>query len=199
MLHHRALDEERPPPVTLPRIVLPTIDEAEEIAARFREQRTVRAGIESWQAIGRANGFEAWKTIGAALAVGKAHALRVTGANQAWGRNYSRAFCEWIEAHRFEKMAPSVRSVAIDLHENVGAIEQWRSTLNEKDRRRLVHPLSNVRRWRQSLMQKPKPDAVKAAEIAWRRFVACVEALPREQAASFWQSVHVQTAVHLAG
>jgi len=30
--------------------------------------------------------IEAWKRIGAALTIGKAHALRVTGANQAWGQ-----------------------------------------------------------------------------------------------------------------
>ena len=45
-------------------------------------------------------------------------------------------------------MAKSVRSVAIELHENAAAIEVWRATLPEKQRRRLVHPLSNVRRWR---------------------------------------------------
>jgi hypothetical protein len=41
-----------------------------------------------------------WKIIGAALAIGKAHALRVTGANRAWGRNYSRAFCDWMRLAR---------------------------------------------------------------------------------------------------
>jgi hypothetical protein len=57
-----------------------------------------------------------WKAIGAALAVGKAHALRVTGANAAWGRNYSHEFSQWLEHHGFKKtssgfeMTPSVRS-----------------------------------------------------------------------------------------
>jgi hypothetical protein len=57
-----------------------------------------------------------WKAIGAALAVGKAHALRVTGANAAWGRNYSREFSQWMKAHGFHKMTPSVRSHAIELN-----------------------------------------------------------------------------------
>jgi hypothetical protein len=33
----------------------------------------------------KAESFEGWRAIGAALAVGKALALRVTGANAAWG------------------------------------------------------------------------------------------------------------------
>jgi hypothetical protein len=37
------------------------------------------------------------------------------------------------------------------LHENAKAIEAWRATLPERQRRRLVHPLSNVRRWQASL------------------------------------------------
>jgi hypothetical protein len=96
----------------------------------------------------KAESFEGWRAIGAALAVGKAHALRVTGANAAWGRNYSREFSDWIKRHGFDAMAKSVRSVAIELHENAKAIEAWRATLPEQQRRRLVHPLSNVRRWR---------------------------------------------------
>jgi hypothetical protein len=48
-------------------------------------------------------------------------------------------------------MQKSVRSVAIELAENITAIEQWRSTLDERTRRRLVHPLSNVARWKASL------------------------------------------------
>jgi len=42
----------------------------------------------------------------------------------------------------------SVRSAALDLHANVKAITAWRATLPERQRKRLVHPLSNVRRWR---------------------------------------------------
>jgi hypothetical protein len=66
-----------------------------------------------------------------ALAVGKAHALRVTGANAAWGRNYSREFSLWMQAQGFGQMAKSVRSVAVELHENANAIEAWRATLPE--------------------------------------------------------------------
>jgi hypothetical protein len=87
----------------------------------------------------KAESFDGWKAIGAALAVGKRHALRVTGANAAWGCNYSREFNAWMKRHGFDAMAKSVRSVAIELHQNAKAIETWRATLPERQRRRLVY------------------------------------------------------------
>ena len=65
-------------PVTLPKLSLldaqqPAIDDT---AIRFMEHRTIKRGLEAWTAIGRAETFEAWKSIGAALAVGKPMLLR---------------------------------------------------------------------------------------------------------------------------
>jgi len=74
-------------------------------------------------------------------------------------------------------MAKSVRSLAIELHENAKAIEAWRATLPERQRRRLVHPLSNVRRWRAATTHNGKcpQDFKRDAIAAWRRFVSCVD------------------------
>jgi hypothetical protein len=198
-------DEKRQQPasVTLPKFALTDIAieiEAREAAARVAERKIIRAGVDAWQAIGKADSFEAWKIIGAALAVGKAHALKVTGANAAWGRNYSRVFCDWMKEHHFDRMPKSTRSVAIELHENISSIEQWRATLTDKQRRRCVHPLSNVSAWRKATQNKPKcaDDAVKAAAAAWRRFVSCVEALPPDQAAPFWQAAQAAIYCHAA-
>ena len=88
--------------------------------------------MDAWKSIASAQSFENWKAIGAALAVGKAHALRVTGANAAWGRNYTHCFSRWMKAHGFGAMSKSVRSVAIELHEHVAEIESWRATLPER-------------------------------------------------------------------
>ena len=87
-------------------------------------------------------------------------------------------------------MAKSVRSVAIELHENAKAIEAWRATLSERERKRLVHPLSNVRRWRAATTHNGKwrQDFTRDAIAAWRRFVSCVEALPKDQATPVWQA-----------
>jgi len=45
-------------------------------------------------------------------------------------------------------------SVAIEFHENIEAIEQWRDALPERRRRRLIHPLSNMRAWRKATAPK---------------------------------------------
>jgi hypothetical protein len=193
-----------PPRITLPKLAFlneaPPPEDAREIAARFAEQRIIRAGVDSWQAITKAESFEGWKAIGRALAIGRTHALRVTGANRPMGRRYSRVFCEWITRHGFDQMPKSVRSVALELNENIAAIEEWRATLSDREQRRCVHPLSNVRRW-QKATAPDKPDIasdpVRAATAAWRRFVTSMEALAPDQAAPLWQAAQEQAAASM--
>jgi hypothetical protein len=87
----------------------------------------------------------------------------------------------------------STRSVANELHENANAIEAWRATLPERQRKRLLHPLSNVRRWRAATVQgngKRPEDLKREAAAAWRRFVSCVRLLLPDQAAPLRRAVH---------
>ena len=197
MLNH--VEERQAVAVTLPKLAWlnqAPLENTSEIAAKFAEARIIKAGIESWQAITKAELFEGWKKIGRALEIGRTHALRASGANRPMGRNYCRAFSEWIEKHKFQGMPKSLRSVAIEFSENIAAIEQWRATLGEKERRRLLHPLSNVRRWRAATKQpiaKGSDDVAKAA-AAWQRFVALMEALRADQAQRLWADVYEQAA-----
>jgi hypothetical protein len=64
----------------------------------------------------------------------------VTEANRPEGRRDCAEFSQWIEAHGFAGMQKTVRSVAIELAENIDAIEQRRATLDERTRRRLSTP-----------------------------------------------------------
>ena len=71
-------------PVSLPSVGLAELDveaEARAAAAKVAERRVIRAGRDAWHEIGRAESFEAWCRIGAALAVGKAYALKANGTN----------------------------------------------------------------------------------------------------------------------
>jgi hypothetical protein len=111
------VEDNRPPPVTLPQIALPPVDKR-EIAAHFVECRTIKMGLDCWREIGRAESFENWLKIGKALMFGKQVALRSTGANRAWGATYSKAFGAWMKEHGFGEMKASVRSVAVELAEN---------------------------------------------------------------------------------
>ena len=193
-------------PVTLPTFAFAESDaeaEACEAAARVAERKAIRAGLDAWRAIGKAESFESWKIIGAALSIGKAHALRVTGANRAWGQNYSRVFCEWMKEHGFNRMPKGVRSLAIELNENIIAVEQWRMTLSEKERIRLQGPQQTLRRWKvetgQVTQSKRPRDTARAAMVAFDRFVSLVQTLPPDQAAPLWQAVHAEAAAHIRG
>jgi hypothetical protein len=158
-------------PITRPPINLPDLDdraiEAETREAQSRV-RVIRAGRDAWEAVAKAESFEGWLAIGAALSVGRRHALKVTQANAPMGRRYSREFNLWIKAHGFDRMPAATRSIAIELAENIEAIETWRATLPEKRRRRLVHPLSNVARWKAATAHNGKcpTDLHRAAVLA---------------------------------
>jgi hypothetical protein len=109
-----------------------------------------------------------------------------------------------MREYGFDRIPKSSRSVAIELYENAKAIEAWRATLSDRRRRRLIHPLSNVRAWRQSgasteagadqsaPVRDRTPDALKH----WRRFRACLDALPPDQALLLWQQVAAEVAAH---
>src|SRR5215471_11499598 len=83
--------------------------------------------------------------------------------------------------------AASTRSVAIQRHENAPAIEAWRATLTDR-RKRLIHPLSNVRARRaESSGARASSESFTAglqrdALAAWHQFRDCLEALPPDQA-----------------
>jgi len=102
-----------PPPVRVAAIKLDDInieEEARAAAAKVAERRIIRAGRDAWHEIGRAESFEAWCRIGAALALGKAYALKATGANAAWGRNYSLAFSAWMKECGFGRQIGAMPS-----------------------------------------------------------------------------------------
>ena len=86
-------------------------------------------------------------------------------------------------------MRKSTRSTAIEFWQNIEAITAWRdAALTDRERLRLVHPLSNLRRWRKETAppaQASGCDVAKAAAAHWQKFVVCVQAMPADQAAPF--------------
>jgi hypothetical protein len=190
-----------PKPVTVVRLDLPDFDierEAREAAGRVAERRIIRTGRDAWEEIGKTASLPAWYRIGAALAIGKACALKITGANAAWGQNYSREFGLWMRANGFGSMPKATRSWAVALHENAAAIEQWRLSLPERQRKRLVNPQSVVRRWQRETQRhtngKCSTDLQREARAAWKRFVWCLRSLPAHEAAPLWQAALAEVA-----
>jgi hypothetical protein len=157
------------------------------------EERIICIGREAWRSIDKVNSFKAWSDVGAALCIGKRRAQRMARQANNWReRNYYPEFSRWMRENGFGTMAKSVRSVCIELHENINAITRWRATLSEKQRNRLVHPLSNVRRWKAATMPEGKSpnDFKMEARAAWRRFLHCVSMLPPADQVAMWQMVH---------
>ncbi len=101
-----------------------------------------------------------------------------------------------MNTHHFDRMPKSLRSHAIELHENIAEIEAWRATLTEKQQRRLIGPQQNVRRW----LHETAPnnvrgaDDVKKAKRAWRYFLSCTKSLAPEHAAPIWQMALAEVA-----
>ena len=91
-----------------------------------------------------------------------------------------------VQTNGFATMHNSVRSVALELHENIGAIEEWLATLPERERRWLVHPIRVTRRWRQS----PRTTR-RSADVATYFFRTFVNAA-RNLAAGWLAAVHVR-------
>jgi hypothetical protein len=153
--------------------------------------RIIRAGRDAWEEIPKAESFDAWERIGAAIAIGKAHALRLSQANAPWGATYCRQFSTWAKEHGFGTMRASDRSYAIALHENIGAITAWRAGLSDRERGRLVTAQSNVKKWRattgQGCSHPCHGDLKRRATMHWRRFVAVMKLLPAGEAEALWQ------------
>jgi hypothetical protein len=193
-------------PISLPIFRLPPVDleaEAAEAAAIIAERKVIRTGLDAWCAIGKSNSFEAWLAIGRALCIGKAWALHMAHTNAAWGSAYSRLFGQWMAKHGFGTMNKHTRSWALMLFENANEIERWRSGLPEKERRRLRHPQSVVRKWRQSCITRGNghrcpADLKRCALTAWRRFLIYLEALPPPDRAELWAVVHQTKASDVA-
>jgi hypothetical protein len=145
---------------------------------------------------------------GSSLLIGKTRALRVTGSNAAWGRNYSKEFGKWMTEDHFDRMPKSTRSVAIELAENEQAITGWRNGLPERQRQRLIHPLSAPLAGRHATQPSDKsPNDFKRTDrtqfisdamAAWRRFVLSVEVLPPDQQRQLWREAQARADLGLS-
>lgn len=188
-------------PITLPKLTLTDIDietEAREAAQRVREHRIVRIGLDCWRAIGKVETFQNWVCIAGALRIGRDFARKSTGKKA--GREYWNAFSTWLNAHHFDGIDKQQRCAILQMIEHLPEIEQWRSTVSDERRRTLTNPVSNLRAWRHEtgkVKSKCAGNALTKAEAALHHFIKCVEGLPPDKAAPFWQTAHHQAVTHL--
>lgn len=160
------MDVKRPKPeVSLPKVALP--DEIEDDRPSFAELRILREGSDAWEGVKGGQSFLAWKKIGRALLLLRNQSLAEIGSEVANGKRYAVAMSRRCKAAGFGSMRPATRSVCIELSENIQEIERWRASA-PKERREAIHPLSVVRKWRQS--QAPQGPRAVALEHYLRTF-----------------------------
>ena len=118
--------------------------------------------------------------------------LKVTEANRAWGRNYSREFRAWIKRHGFDKMPAATRSVAVELHEHAEAITSWRDGC-QSDKGD-----GSFTRYRSQDAGEPLSARQRTPSRAWARFCACTKALPAGEAAPLWRLIAAEATIHIS-
>jgi hypothetical protein len=189
-----------PAPISLPRLALLEREDVKETAEketaeRIATTRILRAGRDAWEAVQKSGSFENWEKVAVALAQGRDHSLRVSGANRPAGQTYCRAMNHWCAEHGFAAMAKSLRSNAIEMHNHIDDIRAWRDSLPQRQRQRLNDPLAVTRRWRAATQSNGKcpADLKREAMAAWRRFVSCVRALPPNDAVPLWRMALAET------
>src|SRR5262245_169896 len=88
-----------------------------------------------------------WMTIGDGLMEGRRWAMLQANVNAPEGRGYVTAFSEWLTRFKVDDIDKSDRAKLLQLMEERPAVEEWRATLTDKERRNLNNPVLVWRKW----------------------------------------------------
>jgi hypothetical protein len=113
-------------------------------------------------------GYSYWLDVGMAIEVGRAEAMKSSGASKPEGRGFCRDFGLWLDKFsKFRKLNSATRSHLHEIITNRDAIERWRSTLTEGERLRLNFPETVLRRWKKATQvpSKRKPRSYRQAVV----------------------------------
>ena len=108
-----------------------------------------RNAMLAWSRIKRAQGrmWGDWMTLGEGLLAGRVWAMRQARCNTPEGKGYVVAFSEWLHRYKLDDMDKSDRAKLLKLMEERLAVEEWRNTLPEPERRNLNNPTGVWRKW----------------------------------------------------
>jgi hypothetical protein len=102
-----------------------------------------------------------WMTIGEGLMEGRRWAMRQAGTNKPEGKGYTLAYGEWLKRFKVDDMDKSDRAKLLQLMDERPAIEEWRASLPDRERRSLNNPTIVWRKWTAvTRVKKPRPVAV---------------------------------------
>jgi hypothetical protein len=143
-------------------------------------ERIGHAMMQAWQRVKKAQTrmWGDWMTIGEGLLEGRRWAMQVAGTNKPEGKGYVLAFNEWLKRYRVDDMDKSDRAKLLQLMEERPAVEEWRATLTDYERRNLNNPIVVWRKWSAATrVTKPKHRTAGVSGSEHGRAQATIEQL----------------------
>jgi hypothetical protein len=113
----------------------------------------------AWQRLkgSQSRTWSEWMTIGDGLLEGRRWAMLVANTNKPEGKGYTAAYSEWLNRWKVHDMGGSDRAKLLQLMEDRPAVEEWRSTLTNRERLNLNNPMVVWGKWRRATrVKKPK-------------------------------------------
>ena len=103
----------------------------------------------AWARVKRAHSrmWPEWMTIGEGLLEGRRWAMQQAGTNKPEGKGYVLAYGEWLKRYKVDDMDKSDRAKLLQLMEERPAVEEWRATLTDYERRNCNSPAVVLRKW----------------------------------------------------
>jgi hypothetical protein len=143
-------------------------------------ERIGHAMMLAWQRVKKAQSrmWGEWMTIGEGLLEGRRWAQHVAHTNRPEGKGFVMAYSEWLKRYKVDDMDKSDRAKLLQLMEERPAVEEWRATLTDYERRNLNNPIIVWRKWTAATrVKKPKPRTAGVAATEHGRAQATVEQL----------------------
>jgi hypothetical protein len=134
-----------------------------------------------------------WMQIGDGLLEGRRWAMARAETNKPEGKGYVLAYGEWLKRFRLDDLDKADRAKLLQLMEERPAVEEWRLTLTDYERRTLNNPTTVWRKWTAATkVKKPRPRTADVpagehtrAKDLLQQAQARVEELQEELAATF--------------
>lgn len=118
-------------------------------AAMLAWSRVKRAQVRMWSE---------WMVIGDGLLEGRRWAMRRADTNRPEGKGFVVAYSEWLKRFKLDDMDKSDRAKLLQLMEERPAVEEWRASLTDHERRNLNNPVVVWRKWTAATrVKKPRP------------------------------------------
>ena len=123
-------------------------------------ERIGRAMQMAWSRIKKAQTkmWGDWMIVGDGLLEGRRWAMQMAGTDKPEGKGYVTNFGEWLKRFKLDDMDKSDRAKLLQLMEERPAVEEWRATLTDWERRNFNNPTIVWRKWTAATkVKKPKP------------------------------------------